>query len=254
MNDIAQNAAFLFGGFFALIMLLCGAGVIAVGLFALQRHRAAGDWPQVPAQVETSEVLAERRFSERDETTPTIMYRPLIRYRYSAPGGSYCSDKLAVTGRLHGQKSAAQRVADRYPAGTTVMARYNPADPSEAILERDGAGGIFFVFFGLLCWIIPVLAARQIGLSWTLIGAVLALLVALPLLAMLASRSSLAVARSRGLCPPAGSCSDADVATLASRGEKHLAIRLYRELHGGGLKEARLAVEALLRERQPPLG
>lgn len=252
MNAIAQNAALLFGGFFSLVMLLCGAGIVAVGLFALQRHRASGDWPQVPAQIETSEVVAERRHTQR--RSAPVMYRARIRYRYSAPGGSYSSDQLAVTGRLHGMRSAAQRVVDRYPTGATVMARYNPTDPSEAILERDGVGGIFFILFGLLCWIVPVFAARQAGFSWPPIVSVLALLAIFPFLAMLGSRSSLAVARSRGLCPPTDNCSDADVVQIALRGERLLAIRLYRELHGGGLKDARLAVEALLRERQPPLG
>jgi ribosomal protein L7/L12 len=67
---------------------------------------------------------------------------------------------------------------------------------------------------------------------------------------MLKSGSSLAQARSRGLLPPADKCSAADIAALIGRGEKLLAIRLYRELNGGGLKDARLAVEELARNNQ----
>ena len=44
------------------------------------------------------------------------------------------------------------------------------------------------------------------------------------------------------------------VAALLAQGEKILAIRLYRELHGGGLKEAKEAVEAMGRENSPPDG
>lgn len=40
MENIFQNAALLFGGFFALIMLLCGALLIGLGLVATQR----GPW------------------------------------------------------------------------------------------------------------------------------------------------------------------------------------------------------------------
>ena len=249
MSAIVEHAALLFGGFFTLVMLLCGAGIVAVGLFALQRHRAAADWPRTPAQIETSAVVSERRFAEDGQGT--LMYRPQISYRYSAPGGSYRGDKIAVTGRLYPREEQARRAIARYPAGAMVVARYNPADASEAILERDGAGGVWFVLFGLLCWLLPVIVARQAGFSWFLIAGALTLLAVLPLLAMLTSRSRLAVARSRGLCPPDGSCSDTDVARLATHGEKMLAILLYRELHGGGLKDARLAVEALIRDREP---
>jgi len=132
------------------------------------------------------------------------------------------------------------------------MARYNPADPAEAVLERGAAGGFWFILFGLACWIVPVIAALQIGLSWPLIAVVLGALVLVPTVLLLGSRSSLQQARSRGLCPPAGSGSDADVAALAARGEKILAIQLYRELHGGGLKEAKEAVETMVGDIRSP--
>lgn len=245
MTELFQNAGVLFGGFFAVIMLLIGALLISLGLFTLQRHRAAAGWPQAPAVIEVSEIVAERHFNDN------LMYRPKIRYRYSAPGGPFAGDKMANTGKLYTKEKEAQRIAARYPVGGTVMARYNPADPSEAVLERGASGGIWLVCFGLLCWIAPVAGGAAAGLSWKPIAAVLAGLVLILTVLMLKSGSSLAKARSRGLLPRAGSCSDADVAALTARSEKHLAIRLYRELHGGGLKDARLAVEALARDARP---
>jgi hypothetical protein len=56
-------------------------------------------------------------------------------------------------------------------------------------------------------------------------------------------------ARREGLLPPMGGGSETDVERLLARGEKMLAIRLYRELHGTGLKEAKEAVEALASRR-----
>jgi len=133
-----------------------------------------------------------------------------------------------------------------------VMARYNPTDPSEAVLERGASGGIWLVGFGLLCWIAPVAAGIAGGLSWKIVTAVLASLVLVLTVLMLKSGSTLAKARSRGLLPPAGSCSDVDVMALTARGEKLVAIRLYREIHGCGLKDARLAIESLARNARPP--
>jgi len=246
MAEVIQNAALLCAGIFACVMLLCGALLLGVGLFALQRYRAAKAWPQVPAVIEASEVVSERRFEDGR------FYRPVVRYRYATPSGSFDGDKLSTADRLYPKEEAARRVAARYPAGSTVLARYNPVDPAEAVLERGASGGFGLLLFGLLCWIVPVAAARKAGFSWPLIAGVLGALALLPFLLLLRSRSPLADARRRGLCPPAGSGSDADVAALAARGEKLLAIRLYRELHGGGLKAAREAVERMLRAGRPP--
>lgn len=242
MTEIFQNAGMVLGGFFALIMLVLGALLISLGFFTLQRHRAAAGWPQVTGVIEVSEVAAECHFENN------LMYRPVIRYRYSAPGGPYVGEKMANTGKLYTKEKEAGKVTARYPVGSTVMARYNPADPSEAVLERGASGGIWLVCFGLLCWIAPVAVGIAGGLSWRIITAVLVGLVLVLTVLMVKSGSSLAKAQRRGLLPPAGSCSDADVMALMARGEKRVAIRIYRELHGGGLKDARLAVENMARE------
>ncbi len=52
-------------------------------------------------------------------------------------------------------------------------------------------------------------------------------------------------ARESGLLPPPGQGSDSDVERLAAQGEKIQAIKLYREIHGVDLKEAKEAVEHL---------
>ena len=51
--------------------------------------------------------------------------------------------------------------------------------------------------------------------------------------------------RFRGLHPREGEGSNADVLQLKNAGEKMLAIRLFRELHGVDLKTAKDAVDAL---------
>jgi ribosomal protein L7/L12 len=48
-----------------------------------------------------------------------------------------------------------------------------------------------------------------------------------------------------GMLPPDGQGTDADVERLLLRGEKMSAIKLYREIHGVDLKEAKGAVEEL---------
>jgi hypothetical protein len=173
------------------------------------------------------------------------MYRPLVSYAYGTAAGSFTATRIGFAERLYASEAAARKVAARYPAGTTVMARCNPDDPAEVVLEIRWLDGLAIFGFGLLCWIFPAGAATALGLPWPVTLAGLALLVAIPAALALRQRHQLRRARHAGLYPPPGRGSDADVAALAARGEKLLAIRLYRELHGGGLKEARVAVEAL---------
>jgi ribosomal protein L7/L12 len=55
-------------------------------------------------------------------------------------------------------------------------------------------------------------------------------------------------ARESGILPPPGHGSDADVRRLVGLGEKILAIKLYREIHGVELKQAKDAVDRMIKQ------
>lgn len=229
--------ALLFGGVFVLLgVLLVGAGLATVHDALAARH-----WPQVFAAIESSTVEAVVR-------PKGIMYRPLVTYAYGTATGSFTSKRIGFAERLYPSEAAARKVEARYPTGTTVMARHHPDNPAEAVLEIRWIDGGAILVFGLLCWIFPVGAATVAGVSWPVSLGVLATLLLVPGLLLARQQHKLHRARRDGLYPPSGSGSDAHVAALLDRGEKTLAIRLYRELHGGGLKDARRAVEKLRTE------
>jgi len=77
------------------------------------------------------------------------------------------------------------------------------------------------------------------------LGALVAAVVVILLAGGTAARRKVADLRARGLYPPAGQATDADVRRLLQGGEKIMAIRCYREIHQVGLKEAKDAVELL---------
>ena len=226
----------IFALFFGGIFVLVGAG-----LATLREALAARNWPQVVAAIESSTVAAVTR-------PKGTMYRPLVTYAYGTSAGTFTSTRIGFAERLFPGEAAAARAAARYPAGTTVMARCHPDNPGEAVLEARWLDGAALIGFGLLCWIAPVGFATAAGVPWPVSLAVLVALLLIPGLLLARWQARLRRARRAGLYPPAGSGSDAHVDTLLAAGEKGLAIRLYRELHGGGLKEARLAVEARRRQ------
>ncbi len=234
--------ALLFGGVFvAFGVLLVGAG-----LSILRDSLAARHWPQVIAVVESSNV-------EKVARSKGPMFKPVVVYAYSTATGSFSSRRTGFAERLYASEGAARRVAERYPAGTTVLARCNPQNPAEAVLNIRWLDGIAVTVFGLLCWVFPVGGATAAGVPWKVSAGVLAGLLLLPAGLLARQQQKLRRARSEGLYPPTGGGNDEHVRALIARGEKSLAIRLYRELHGGGLKDARLAVEEMQRQSQPLL-
>ena len=61
-------------------------------------------------------------------------------------------------------------------------------------------------------------------------------------------KSKVREAREAGIYPPSGRGSDEDVRRLIGLGQKIMAIKLYREIHGVGLKEAKDAVEQMAKK------
>ncbi|MBI4379235.1 MAG: hypothetical protein HY578_09080 [Nitrospinae bacterium] len=62
------------------------------------------------------------------------------------------------------------------------------------------------------------------------------------------NRAKVRQAKQTGLYPPAGHGTDEDVERLAAKGEKIMAIKLYREIHGVDLKTAKEAVDKIVKD------
>ena len=245
MEQFFLLAMIIFVLLFGMIFVLVGALLVGAGLATLREAAAARHWLEVLAAIESSGV-------EQVTRSKGTMFKPVVTYAYSTASGNFSARRTGFAERLYATEAAARRAAERYPAGTSVMARCNPENPAEAVLEVRWLDGAAVTFFGLLCWIFPVGAATAAGVPWPVSAGVLAGLLLVPAALLARQQHKLRRARSEGWYPPPGSGSAAHVTALMARGEKGLAIRLHRELHGGGLKEARLAVEELWRRQGPP--
>jgi hypothetical protein len=160
-----------------LALFLGGLGAF-VGLIAFVQSRQLAQtkaWPSVRGEVRSA--VVERYLSDRSTDThrSSVLYRPRIVYAYSVGGREYTSDRIAlgavggsaVSGLLRSTASkgenprgeidivdktggritggvpsrGVENVVRRYPAGSTVDVYYDPANPSQALLERRVAGG-----------------------------------------------------------------------------------------------------------------
>jgi len=239
MIDWFQYLAVALGLILGSLSLLTGVVLMVVGWGTLRRRLGQGRWIRVPAEI-LSATIETRSFDE------AVHYLPKITYRFPADGGLVTASRLALAERSYPKERGARKKLEQYPVGTTVLASYPDGKPGESVLELGGGwAGLLVLLLGLLLTGAALLAAEAAGLPARGIGVGIVSLFALLWLGNRSSQNRQRRARRDGLLPPPGCGSDADVERLLGRGEKLLAIKLYRELHGTDLKTAKEKVEKL---------
>jgi len=113
----------------------------------------ARSWTAADCEVLSSRVVAN------DDTS-----RPDIRYRYRIDGRVYRSDRYNFIPGSTNDSTVAATVA-RYAPGTTFQCYVDPADPEQAVINRDvtlwyGLGLIFFVAFAGIPLLVGTFALR----------------------------------------------------------------------------------------------
>lgn len=243
MTDTFSTVALVFGIIFGGLFLLLGLVLVLVGGLTLWDWLRSVCWRQMSAQVESSELVEERHF-EGD-----LFYKPKISYSYSLGADRYTGQRIAFTEKLFTREAAGRRFLLGYPVGMLVTCYVDPLDPTLAVLKRrGGVGGLLLGLLGAVMVAAPIFAGLQAGLpvAWIkLAAAVVTGLFCLGAVLNLRVRRRKQRAVASHLYPPPGRGSDDDVLRLLQQGERLLAIKLYRELHGTDLKSSRIAVDEL---------
>ena len=137
-----------------------------IGWRALSSVRRSAGFVRVPAQVLAAGT--KESVTTNAQGTMTRTHVPYVRYAYAWDGQRYESERRQFGQEMgFGSRSfAAKRVAT-YPVGSTVEAFVDPAEPSQAVLERASASG----------WVLVGVAALLgvVGLGLVAIAVVMAM-------------------------------------------------------------------------------
>lgn len=106
------------------------AGLFIVGALLMMGVQVA----PVTAWVPTTATVVSTTVRTNQSTDGTT-YRPIVTYQYMVAGTTYTSQRLAPL-TVSASRTWAQSVADRYPAGKSLTAWYDPKHPTNAIIER----------------------------------------------------------------------------------------------------------------------
>lgn len=145
----------------ARLVALAGAVGLFLGLGMLARGwwevREARGWPEVPGRVSSTTHDSWREMAPKSGTS--FKFRPVINFRYEVAGVEYLGREAWLGAVPEFSEEAEMRaLLDRFPEGTTLRVRHDPADPSRAavFLATDWMRGMFwwlggavFLFLGL---------------------------------------------------------------------------------------------------------
>lgn len=125
-----MNQILLFIGIFAAAML----GLIAFAVIVkLREAQAAKNWQSTSGKIIRSEIrtIRKRGLEERE----TVRSAPAIAYEYNVGGKRYKGERISLAENL--PESEIEATLARYPLGAQVTVYYDPANPQQAVLERD---------------------------------------------------------------------------------------------------------------------
>jgi hypothetical protein len=155
----------LFMALFAMAIPSTIAGSIVWKMHDVQR---AARWPSAQARIVRSRLRAVHRQGSGEATT--VGNVPEIEYVFSVEGVEYRGHRIGV-GEIAADSPEARAAVERYTVGRTAPVFYNPANPREAVLERDAPASAT-VMYGIAAGV--MLVGLAIVVTFTRAGEVIA--------------------------------------------------------------------------------
>jgi uncharacterized protein DUF3592 len=129
-------------------------GFIAYAIVSkLREVRRAATWTKGTARIVRSELVTEERSAE-GEVARTLKL-PRVEYEFSVGFNKFRGKRVGI-GEIMPNTPQVQAALDRYATGASVPVYYDPADPTQSVLERDlphhfAVVWVFLAVFAVVC-------------------------------------------------------------------------------------------------------
>ena len=148
-----------------LVVMIFGVGVLLCMMAYAQwrMSKKAAGWPTTAGKVVRSEVESyEERVGGVNGTLSTS-YRPVIEYAYSVGGHDHRSARIRLDVTQSGAMAWAEGVTTKYPQDAAVSVRYDPDNPSSAVLENPGSVSWYLLILGAAAFVFAAWQTRVFG-------------------------------------------------------------------------------------------
>lgn len=122
--------------------------MVGFGLRSVFRANQAKHWPTTSGRIESC------RIEESTDSEGGTSYRVEARYLYSVRGRSYEGPRLAFGYSGSSGRAAHQEIADRLNASETVLVRYDPLHPANAVLSYGLNRSILLLLVFGVTWLL----------------------------------------------------------------------------------------------------
>jgi hypothetical protein len=125
-----KMAALILDAIPGLVSLLVGTTIVIWTAWNVVSALLSRGWPHVTGTIVVSDLQRVK------DTDGGYTYRPEVTYHYTVAGKEFVASRVAFGDRISlGWSAPAVKTVRRYRAGTSVVVRYNPNEPGEAVLQ-----------------------------------------------------------------------------------------------------------------------
>ena|SRR2546421_3002460 len=134
---------------------VAGLGVAVYGVVTVRRGVKTTHWRATSGRITASSMQAGPR------VPPGIgkqrSYELRVAYTYEVAGREWHGNRVAFGHEPFGSYGDVQPRMERYVEGTEVTVYYDPADPSQAVLERGAASATWFaIALGIVLLVVGI--------------------------------------------------------------------------------------------------
>lgn len=109
---------------------------------AYQRAALMDAWEPVPCRIESVVIgddLVTQHYAPK--------FRLDITYRYEIDGSSHEGNRYKRLPSKSASRAKLERIADRYPVGSSATCFVDPENPGIAVLRKDSKGALYSIWF-----------------------------------------------------------------------------------------------------------
>jgi hypothetical protein len=140
-----------------LVAAIVGLGLFILGLFQVRKLRASRNWLVASGMVR--EVLVEHQRATGEDDSDS--YTPVVKYGFGAGGRPYIGQRIRFDAKSYSSPAAARASVAGFQPGLPVTVYYNPANPSDCVLERKNSSGYVFLVLGAVIILLALAAALK---------------------------------------------------------------------------------------------
>lgn len=131
------------------VFFLLGAGLAIFGFVQRKKAKTTETWPTTSGSIVSSQ-LDQKTTTDYDDghTSTSTSYTPIVEYTYQVGGQTYQGSHIFPGASMSYDHGTAQGIINRYQPGVAVTVHYDPADPTQAVLETKSKGGNLFLILG----------------------------------------------------------------------------------------------------------